>query len=46
MNAQTAPEGSKRAEDTGFCFAEETAPSAGFGSFQVEIPGTMWLCDP
>jgi hypothetical protein len=38
MNAQTAAEGGNRAEDTDFCFAEETAPSAGFGNFQV----SMW----
>jgi hypothetical protein len=38
MNAHTAAEGSNRAEDTDFSFAEETAPSAGFGNFQA----SMW----
>jgi hypothetical protein len=38
MNAHTAAEGNKCAEDTGLYFAEETAPSAGFGNFQA----SMW----
>jgi hypothetical protein len=38
MNAQTAAEGSNRAEDTDFCFFEETAPIAGLVNFQA----SMW----
>jgi hypothetical protein len=37
MNAHTAAEGSKRAEDTRICFVEEAAPSAEFGNFQASM---------